>query len=86
MFSSVSRTAYNALLLDLCQTTTFQLTCDSKYADCAAPHVAAAGADLDVVHVGLHHLQGVLLNQGGHQADALEVGGHLGLHVTQVVV
>ncbi len=41
---------------------------------------------LDVMHVGLHHLQGVLLNQGCHQADALEVGGHLSFHVTQVII
>ncbi len=38
------------------------------------------------MHVGLHHLQGVLLDQGCHQANALEVGGHLSLHVTQVII
>lgn len=41
---------------------------------------------LDVVHVGLYHFQSVLLNEGSDQAYALEVGGHLRLHVTQVVV
>ena len=38
------------------------------------------------MHVGLHHLQGVLLDEGCHQANALEVGGHLGLHVAQIII
>lgn len=38
------------------------------------------------MHVGLHHFQGVLLDQGCHQANALEVGGYLSLHVTQVII
>lgn len=44
------------------------------------------GAYLNVVHVGLYNFHSVLLNEGSNKAYALEVGGNLRLHVTQVVV
>ena len=42
-------------------------------------------SDLDVLHVGLHDFQGVLLNELANQLHTLIVGCHLGLQVTQVV-